>query len=59
MNSVMYVSAVSDHLLVLSNVTLTVPTFVETVLPFAFVIFPLTVPENTEESERLSVSVKI
>ncbi len=59
MNSVMYVSAVSDHLLVLSNVTLTVPTSVETVLLFAFVIFPLTVPENAEESERLSVSVKI
>ena len=55
---VIYVSAVKVHLLVESSVTLTVPVWLETVLPFAFVMFPLIAPVKSEPSAILRVSVE-
>lgn len=45
---VMYVSAVRVHVLVLSSLTLTVPTSVEIVVPFALMIAPSIEPLNVE-----------
>lgn len=53
---VMYVSAVRVHVLVLSSLTLTVPTSVEIVVPFALMIAPSIEPLNVEPFVRFSVS---
>ena len=51
-------SPVRYHLLDESRLTLTVPTSLETVVPFALVMEPEILPVNVVESVRLSVKVE-